>query len=105
MKYLAALVTLTLTLILTTAQAELVPITKVLMCDRKERLIAEIMGTYKEQPEWMGRTTNMDSRVVLTVDPQTGIWTLLEITDDIACVLSMGRDSQQRKTTPQGPTS
>jgi hypothetical protein len=92
--------TVALTLILTLAsqsvQAEPVTRAKTVLCDNITAVFQTIIGEYKEQPVWHGISPGTDTELTLTVNPQTGSWTVIEYKDSRACVIAIGERSSQR---------
>jgi len=54
----------------------------------KEVLAALISEEYREAPYWMGEDNT--SSYILMVNEKTKSWTLLQYTDDTACILGTG---------------
>jgi hypothetical protein len=95
-------VALILTLASLSVQAEPVTRSKTVICDNITAVFQTIIGEYKEQPTWHGISPGTDTELTLTVNPQTGSWTLIEYKDSRACIISIGERSSQR-ISPQGP--
>jgi hypothetical protein len=89
-------VALILTLASLSVQAEPVTRAKTVICDNITAVFQTIIGEYKEQPVWHGISPGTDTELTLTVNPQTGSWTLIEYKDSRACVIAVGERSSQR---------
>jgi len=91
-------VALILTLASLSVQAEPVTRAKTVLCDNITAVFQTIIGEYKEQPVWHGISPGTDTELTLTVNPQTGSWTLVEYKGSRACIISVGERSSQRVT-------
>ena len=84
--------------VLATAAAEPRIVNKPVTCDTVEAVFQALVETFQETPQWQGRTQN--TGVVLTVNPKTGAWTLVEYTTTTACIIAVGENSSSRWGTP-----
>ena len=84
---------LLLTLLCITVSAEPRQLHKPVTCDAKDRVFAVIRDTFRETPQWWGKSPESGTDLVLTVNLSTGSWSLIEFNADTACVLSVGEKS------------
>lgn len=83
----AGLVTLTTSL---TAQTV---VQKPVVCDSKEKVIAAFTGEqFKEQPVWagVGKEGNSITTFVIFVNEKSGTWSIVQLIDRWACIISVG---------------
>ena len=85
-------------LISTIANAQL-KLDKPFFCDSATSILQIIKDRYKEVPVWVGSQNK--GIVMLTVNEITKSWTLLEIYDEVACILGTGN----KFTTMQWPSA
>ena len=74
----------------TIANAQIV-LQKPVTCDHATVIVNLLKDHYKESLVWVG--TAGKTMVMLTVNTTTYTWTLLEIYDEIACILATGQKS------------
>ena len=74
-------------LISTIANAQ-ITIDKPVFCDSATAILQIIKDRYKEVPVWVGSQNN--GILMLTVNEKTHSWTLLEIYDELTCILGTG---------------
>jgi len=91
---------LLLTLLCVTASAEPRRLNKPVMCDDRDRVFAVIRDEFKETPQWWGASPEQGTELVVTVNPTTGAWTMIEFTPTTACVLAVGEKSSTAWGTP-----
>jgi hypothetical protein len=85
---------LILILMLTTlAHAETRRLNKPVVCESTEKVFRTMMEEFGETPQWRGATPEQGTSTVLTVNPKTGAWTLIEYTSVTACVIGVGENS------------
>lgn len=89
---------LLLTLVCGTVAAEPRRLNKPVTCDDRDRVFAVIRDEFKETPTWWGASPEQGSELVVTVNPVTGAWTLIEFNTTTACVLAVG----ERASSPWG---
>ena len=65
-----------------------VTIKKPVYCDSAAKILETVATEYKEKPVWLG--TQDRGLIMLLTNSTTKTWTLLEIYDEIACVLGTG---------------
>jgi hypothetical protein len=87
-------------LVANTAWAEPREVNKKVICDSKESVFKLLGSDYKEEPQWHGYSPNQNTQLVLTVNPATGAWTMVEYAGDWACVIAVGERSSSRWGTP-----
>lgn len=62
---------------------------KKVVCDLPDTMFQElVISGYREQPVWVGRDES--SKYILLANIQTGTWTFIQYTQDIACILGAG---------------
>ena len=81
-----------------TASAEPRRLNKPVTCDDKDRVFTAIRDEFKETPQWWGASPEQGTQLVVTVNPTTGAWTLIEFNTVTACVLAVG----ERASSPWG---
>ena len=81
-------------LISSIANAETFQLRKVMICDKSEIIFEKLAKDFQEYPIWNGKDQQDDSYYALTVNRQSGSWTLVQFFKDIACVLGVGYDSK-----------
>jgi len=89
-----------LTLVCITASAEPRRLNKPVTCDDRDRVFTVIRDEFKETPQWWGASPEQGTQLVLTVNPVTGAWTMIEFTSTTACVLAVGEKSSSAWGTP-----
>jgi hypothetical protein len=66
---------------------------KEVVCASVKDVIELVSGPeYQEQPLWAG--TGQDSRYIMTINPKTGTWTMIQYDSKKACIISTGVNSQ-----------
>ena len=75
------------------AAAETRRLNKPVVCDNTEKVFRTMVEEFGETPQWRGSTSQQGTSTVLTVNPKTGAWTLIEYTSVMACVIGMGENS------------
>jgi hypothetical protein len=74
------------------AHADLYELRKVIYCDTHEAIFTALAQDFLEQPVWAGFSDAQSTRLLLTANPKTGTWTMVEYGEDFACVIAVGRD-------------
>jgi hypothetical protein len=74
-------------LISTIANAQLT-LDKPVFCDSASLILQIIKDRYQERPIWVGSQNK--GIIMLTVNQNTKSWTMLEIYDEVACILGTG---------------
>jgi len=92
--------TLILFIITSTCSAESRMVTVQLICDDRDTIFKSITETFKEILQWTGKSQTQNTQSVLTVNPSTGAWTLIEFTQTTACILAAGDNSRSSWGTP-----
>lgn len=75
------------------AAAEPRRLNKPVVCDNTEKVFRTMVEEFGETPQWRGTTPEQGTSTVLTVNPKTGAWTLIEYTSVMACVIGVGEQS------------
>ena len=75
------------------AAAETRRLNKPVVCDATEKVFRTMVEEFGETPQWRGSTSEQGTSTVLTVNPKTGAWTLIEYTSVMACVIGVGENS------------
>jgi len=75
------------------AAAETRRLNKPVVCESTEKVFRTILEEFGETPQWRGSTSEQGTSTVLTVNPKTGAWTLIEYTAVMACVIGVGENS------------
>jgi hypothetical protein len=71
---------------------EPVIVEKSIVCAKASTLLNGLKDKYDELPIWIGQDER--SRYSLFVS-KTGTWTLVQFSDEIACILGVGTDSRE----------
>lgn len=66
---------------------------KSVICDDTRTIVSFVMERYKEVPVWTAQDGDNQSRYVLMINSNTGSWTLLQYTPQVACILGVGTKS------------
>ncbi len=74
------------------ANAQAFQATKPIICDETQKVIKSLTENYKEKPIWLA--TGEGTKFSLLVNKETGSWTLLQFTAEVACILGVGKDSE-----------
>ena len=82
------------------AAAETRRLNKPVLCDRTEKVFRTMVEEFGETPQWRGSTPEQGTSTVLTVNPKTGAWTLIEYTPIMAGVIGVGEQSSSAWGTP-----
>ena len=84
-----------LILVLTASLAHAEPrrLNKPVVCDSTAKVFRTMVEEFGETPQWRGSTPEQGTSTVLTVNPKTGAWTLIEYTAVMACVIGVGENS------------
>ena len=96
-KFLILAVLFTVTL---DAAAETRRLNKPVICESTEKVFRTMVEEFGETPVWRGATAEQGTSTVLTVNPKTGAWTLIEYTPIMACVIGVGEQSSSAWGTP-----
>jgi hypothetical protein len=75
------------------AAAETRRLNKPVICDNTEKVFRTMAEEFGETLQWRGSTSQQGTSTVLTVNPKTGAWTLIEYTAVVACVIGVGENS------------
>lgn len=67
---------------------------KPVLCDDTQTIIKSLTENYDEKPVWTARNPVDDTRFALFVNSKTGLWTLLQMTPRIACIIGVGQESK-----------
>ena len=77
----------------TLAHAEPRTLNKPVVCESTEKVLRTMIEEFGETPQWRGVNAQQGTSTVLTVNPKTGAWTLIEYTSQMACVIGVGENS------------
>jgi hypothetical protein len=58
-----------------------------------QSIIRGLTENYNEKPVWTARNPVDDTRFALFVNNKEGTWTLLQMTQEIACIIGVGQES------------
>ena len=94
------LLTVLLTMIAVTAHCEQRWQNKRVVCDDRIEVFRAVVEDFQELPAWRGFSPLQMTELMLTVNPKTGAWTLIEYRDDWACVIGVGENSSTAWGTP-----
>jgi hypothetical protein len=86
MKYLIVL----LALVTIRAHSESQQMRLVVFCDTPETIFTPLARDFLEQPVWTGSSDSQNTRLILTANAKTGTWTMVEYSEDFACVIAVG---------------
>ena len=67
-------------------------VNKPVFCSSLKVIIEAVTGEFQEQPFWRGNDDK--SNYIMTVNQQTGTWTMIQFNDQIACVVGVGTNSK-----------
>ena len=85
-------------LISTIANAQ-INLDKPVYCDSATTILQIIKDRYRETPVWIGSQSS--GIIMLTLNKTTQSWTLLELYDELACILGTGKAfNTMQKTRP-----
>lgn len=65
---------------------------KPVFCSTLKIIVEAVSGEFGETPTWRGNDDK--SKYVMTVNQQTGTWTMIQYNDQVACVVGFGRNSK-----------
>lgn len=68
--------------------------TKPVLCGNLNEVITTLLKKYQEYPIFLGEDGSNDSRYSLFVNKESGSWTIIQFTKNIACVLGMGNSGK-----------
>jgi hypothetical protein len=68
-----------------------VQLEKPVTCSTFKTVVEQLSGIYGEEPHWNG--LGAQSKYIMFVNPKTQSWTLVEYTDNIACIIGTGERS------------
>ena len=83
-----------------TSTAQTRTLNKPVVCDATQTVLRTIVEEFGETPQWRGSNPEQGTSTVLTVNPKTGSWTLIEFTAVTACVIGVGENSSSAWGTP-----
>jgi hypothetical protein len=78
------------------ANAEKFELRKVMICEKAEVVFDTLAKDFKETPLWVGKSDN-NTHITLTVNKESGTWTLIEYDAMWACVFSVGQKGSDPK--------
>jgi hypothetical protein len=76
-----------------------VPVTvnKEVFCTKTTTMLAAVRSSYGEYPVWHGDTEGEGS-VVITANPTTNSWSIIQYNEKVACILEVGKGFRFRDT-------
>lgn len=74
------------------AQKDPIIAEKPVFCSTLKIVMETVSGVYQEEPFWRGADDR--SKFLMTVNPKSGSWTMIQYNDQIACVLGVGMNSK-----------
>lgn len=63
---------------------------KVVVCWDIDHLLKNLQQEYEEEPVWQGASDTRQSVYMLTMNPKTKEWTLIQFNDRTGCILGIG---------------
>jgi len=73
----------------------LTTVDKPVYCDEPKKIISSLVGQeYQEVPVWMGMSESNDSRYILMMNSTTKSWTIIQMNQQVACILGTGDRGQ-----------
>ena len=88
MKKLAVLI---FVLSMTCAHAEPFQSRKTLICDKLATVLKTLNEEWNEVPQWTGQDLQDGSTYLLTANEKEKTWTLIQLNNEVACVLGVGK--------------
>jgi hypothetical protein len=73
------------------ANAQVYKAEKPVVCSSLKTVIEYVSSEFQEQPFWRGAGDN--SKYILTTNPTTHSWTMIEYNDSVACVVGVGDEA------------
>jgi hypothetical protein len=78
----------------TASAAEIFAATKKIYCGETSVIVEFLLGEdYEEVPAWGGKDAETNSSFVLMVNSKTKTWTIIQMNDEVACLIGSGSDS------------
>jgi hypothetical protein len=74
-------------------RAQVVQVEKPVVCSNLKTIVETISGDFQEQPTWRGNDAR--SKYIMFANSKTGTWTLIQYSDNIACVIGSGENGRQ----------
>jgi hypothetical protein len=91
-KYLMKYLIILLALVTIRAHSEPQQMGLAVFCDTPAAIFTPLARDFLEQPVWTGSSNSQNTRLILTANPKTGTWTMVELGTDFACVIAAGRE-------------
>ena len=73
--------------------AQVVQVEKPVVCSNLKTIVETISQDFQEQPTWRGNDSR--SKYVMFSNSKTGTWTLIQYSDNVACVIGSGENGRQ----------
>ena len=67
-------------------------VNKPVFCSSLKVIIEAVTGEFGESPVWRGNDNK--SNYIMTTNPKTGTWTMIQYNDQVACVVGVGINSK-----------
>ncbi len=84
--------------------ADLITVDKPVFCSDPKTIIELISGEdFQEQPNWVGKDSK--SRYILMVNEKAKTWTMIQMNNQIACIIGSGTDPARINLGKPGPKS
>lgn len=77
------------------ANAQIINLHKKMQCGDVVVIVKTLQEKYGEQPVWISQDTEKITTYMLTENVKAPSWTLLQMTETIACVLGSGNSTNQ----------
>lgn len=90
--------------VLSLAQQSGTTANKSVYCDKLEVILPVLVKDYEEKPNWIGKDSETNSNYSLLSNAKTKTWTLIQFSNDVACVLGTGVESTVLETTAKFKT-
>jgi len=76
---------------------EPVTVNKEVFCTTTTTMLSAVRSSYGEYPVWHGDTEGEGS-VVITANPTTNSWSIIQYNEKVACILEVGKGFRFRDT-------
>lgn len=77
------------------ANAQVITLQKQIQCGELVTIINILQQKFGEQPVWISQDAEKLTTYMLTENVKTPSWTLLQMTETIACVIGSGKSANQ----------
>ena len=65
---------------------------KPLLCAKTTEILTSLREKYEEHPLWIGKDDKSNYSLFVS---KVGTWTLIQFTEEVACILGVGTDSKE----------